>query len=56
MLQTITVIYKNGAAEMSTILFWQYVSSLATLPAFMWWFLKIIEAWHPEMAGTQGQP
>ncbi len=44
-LQTLTVLYKHGEAEMSTLLFWQYLASVATLPAYMWLFLRIIHAW-----------
>eukprot|EP00887_Chlorella_sp_A99_P005248 scaffold1.g5248.t1 len=43
-MQTITVLYKHGEAEMSTLLFWQYLASVATLPAFMWLWLHIIHA------------
>lgn len=43
-LQTMTVLYDHGAEEMSQLLFWQYLASLLTLPAFMWLFLHIIDA------------
>lgn len=46
-LQTMTVLYQNYPAEMSTLLFWQYLASLATLPAFIFLFLHIIEVWQP---------
>ncbi|GAB4818022.1 hypothetical protein N2152v2_005068 [Parachlorella kessleri] len=46
-MQTITVLYQNYPGEMSTILFWQYLASLVTLPAFTWWFLRIIAVWQP---------
>jgi hypothetical protein len=44
-LQTLTVLYKCGEEEMATILFWQYLASVLTLPAYMSLFQKIILAW-----------
>jgi len=41
-MQTLTVLYKFGAEEMSQMLFFQYIASLFTLPGFVWLFLKII--------------
>lgn len=44
-MQTLMVLYQHGEAEMSTLLQWQYLASVLTLPAFMWAFLRIIAAW-----------
>jgi len=41
-LQTLTVLFNNGAEEMAQILFWQYVFSLLSLPLNVWAFLSII--------------
>ena len=41
-LQTLCVLYNCGESEMSTILFWQYLASVLTLPALMRVFLAII--------------
>jgi predicted permease len=41
-LQTLTVLFNNGAEEMAQLLFWQYVFSLLSLPLNMWAFLSII--------------
>lgn len=46
-LQTVTVLYNHGAAEMSQLLFWQYLAAVATLPAFTALFLCMIEAFVP---------
>lgn len=40
--QTLTVLYKHGEAEVSMILFWCYVSSIVTLPAWTWLSLKLV--------------
>ncbi|EFN59257.1 hypothetical protein CHLNCDRAFT_137557 [Chlorella variabilis] len=45
LLVTLMVLYQHGEAEMSTLLQWQYLASVLTLPAFMWAFLRIIAAW-----------
>ena len=45
MLQTLTVLYGRGEAEMSCMLFFQYLAAVATLPAWMALFLKIIHTW-----------
>ena len=37
-----TVLYKHGEAEMSTILFWQYLACVVTLPLFNMLFLRIL--------------
>jgi predicted permease len=42
-MQTLTVLYKFGAEEMSQMLFFEYITSLFTLPGFVWLFLKIID-------------
>ncbi|KAG7671720.1 hypothetical protein Ndes2526B_g07386 [Nannochloris sp. 'desiccata'] len=42
-MQTLTVLYKFGAEEMSQMLFFEYIASLFTLPGFVWLFLKIID-------------
>jgi len=42
-LQMVTVLYGHGAEEMSQLLFWQYLSSLASLPLFIRLFLAIID-------------
>ena len=44
-MQTITVLYKFGASEMSALLFFQYCSAMVTLPAWTWLFLRIIEVY-----------
>jgi predicted permease len=44
-MQTLTVLYKFGAEEMSQMLFYQYICSLITLPGCVWLFLKIIHAY-----------
>lgn len=36
------MLYSCGEAEMSTLLFWQYLASVLTLPALMRVFLAII--------------
>lgn len=36
------MLYNCGESEMSTILFWQYLASVLTLPALMRVFLAII--------------
>lgn len=43
-LQTLCVLYNCGESEMSTILFWQYLASVFTLPALMRVFLVIIDS------------
>lgn len=45
LLQTLTVLYRFGEAEMSALLCWQYLASVLTLPAFIALFLRIIAAW-----------
>lgn len=30
---------------MSQLLFWQYLAALVTIPAYMAWFLRIIDDW-----------
>lgn len=42
-LQTVVTIHQNKEAEMSCILFWQYICSIVTLPCFMTLYLEIIE-------------
>jgi len=49
-LQMVTVIYNHGAEEMSQLLFFQYLSSLITLPLFMRLFLSIIQKFVPASA------
>lgn len=44
-LQTMTVLYRVGEGEVATMLFWQYVASILTLPCWMWVFLRIMDAW-----------
>jgi hypothetical protein len=44
-LQTLMVLYRHGEAEMSTLLYWQYLASALTVPAYMWLFQRIIVAW-----------
>lgn len=44
LLQTLCVLYNCGESEMSTILFWQYLASVLTLPALMRVFLAIIDS------------
>lgn len=44
-LQTLTVLYRFGEAEMSSLLYWQYLASVLTLPAFIALFLRIIAVW-----------
>lgn len=43
-MQTLTVLYRTGEGEMATLLFWQYLASVVTLPACMWVFLRIIHS------------
>lgn len=45
LLQTLCVLYKHGEAEMSQLLFWQYLAAMVTIPAYLAWFLRIIDAW-----------
>jgi auxin efflux carrier family protein len=51
-MQTLTVLYKFGAEEMSQMLFFEYICSLVTLPGFVWLFLKII---HRYVGGVEEQ-
>ncbi|KAL4437147.1 hypothetical protein ABPG75_004286 [Micractinium tetrahymenae] len=44
-IQTFTVLYRVGEGEMATMLFWQYIGAMFTLPACMWVFLRIINTW-----------
>ncbi|KAL4424764.1 hypothetical protein ABPG77_000804 [Micractinium sp. CCAP 211/92] len=44
-IQTMTVLYRVGEGEVATMLFWQYVASILTLPCWMWVFLRIMDAW-----------
>lgn len=44
-IQTLTVLYRVGEAEMATMLFWQYIAAVLTLPVWMWAFLRIINTW-----------
>ena len=41
----LAVLDKRGEAEISTILFFQYLLSMATLPAWTWLFIHISQAW-----------
>ena len=50
-LQTITVLYRHGESEMSTLLFTQYLTAVITLPAWSWLNLRIIAATATEAAG-----
>ncbi|KAL6785981.1 hypothetical protein ACKKBG_A00915 [Auxenochlorella protothecoides x Auxenochlorella symbiontica] len=42
-IQTMTVLYKHGEAEVSKLLFWCYIAAVLTLPAWTWVFLQIIQ-------------
>jgi predicted permease len=46
-LQTVTVLYNHGHAEMGQLLFWQYLLAVVTLPCFTFIFLHIIAAFPP---------
>lgn len=39
------MLYGTGEAEVSTILFLQYLASIATLPAWTTVFTRVIQAW-----------
>lgn len=43
--QNMAVLYGTGEAEVSTILFLQYLASIATLPAWVTLFQRIILTW-----------
>lgn len=43
--QNIAVLFRHGEAEVSTMLFSQYLASILTLPAWTWLFLRIIHAY-----------
>ena len=46
-LQMVTVLYGNGAEEMSQLLFFQYLAAVVTLPLYTRLFLAIIRAFVP---------
>ena len=56
MLQTICVLYKNAEAEMSTLLFWQHIFSLVTLPILLWVLLQVIAVFTPDTAHLEPSP
>lgn len=41
-MQTLTVLYGNGASQMSQFLFYEYIAALLTLPCWTWLYLHII--------------
>ncbi|KAL0019914.1 hypothetical protein WJX77_007779 [Trebouxia sp. C0004] len=42
-MQTVVTIHQNKEAEMSCLLFWQYMCSVFTLPCFMSWYMHIVQ-------------
>lgn len=46
-LQTMAVLFRHGEAEVSTLLFTQYLAAILTLPAWTSLFLRIIDAYSP---------
>lgn len=42
---TLAVLHNNREAEMATLLFWEYISSVITIPGFLFLFLYLVQTY-----------
>mmetsp|Transcript_39159 Transcript_39159/g.92763 ORF Transcript_39159/g.92763 Transcript_39159/m.92763 type:complete len:488 (-) Transcript_39159:211-1674(-) len=46
-MHTVATLHQNGVAEVTTVLFWQYLASIVTLPIWMMLFLFYLRTYSP---------
>jgi len=46
-MHTVATLHQNGVAEVTTVLFWQYLASIITVPCWMMFFLYYLRTYSP---------